>query len=340
MKIRPIYAVFAVLFAAGFVSMSACSRDVTLNSEEQLFEVQSGEGFSTVASRLKAGGIISDVNRFKILAKLMGRDRDLKVGVYQVMPHENYRKLIDTLTSGVSYSIKVTVLEGWNQFEIAQAMSNKGVCTKEAFLQACRDPEFLARYGLPAGATLEGYLYPDTYFIPLNYSPHKVVEMMLKKFDSVVDGQMKTKIKERGMTLNQVLTMASIVEKETPAEFEKPWVAGVYYNRLKIRMMLQADPTLIYALTLQGTYDGNIRFRDFAVDSPYNTYKYYGLPPYPISNPSKTSILAAIFPASVDYLYFCAKPDNSATHTFSKTLEEHNKAVEKLRAYQRSLRGH
>ncbi len=332
------YAAGVLIILAGVVLVSSCSRDFTQNTQEVLFEVKSGDGFSTVAARLKTMGVINDVNRFKVLAKLMGKDRDLKVGVYAIQPHESYRDLISQLASGVSYSIKVTIPEGYNMFEIAAVLSNKSICTKESFLAECRNPEFLSRYGLPIDASLEGYLYPDTYYIPPNYSARKVVEMMLKNFDSVVDDQMKRKIAERGSTLNEILTMASIVEKESAIEYEKPWIAGVYYNRLKIRMMLQADPTLIYALTLAGIYDGNIRFRHFEYDSAYNTYKYYGLPPYPIANPGRTSILAAIFPASVDYLYFCANPDGSGTHTFSRTLEEHNRAVEKLRQWQRSQR--
>jgi UPF0755 protein len=140
------------------------------------------------------------------------------------------------------------------------------------------------------------------------------------------------------MSLNEVLTLASIVEKESAIEYEKPWIAGVYRNRIRTGMKLQADPTLIYALTLAGIYEGIMRFRHFDYDSPYNTYKYYGMPPYPIANPGKTSIMAAIFPASVEYVYFCANPDNSGTHTFSVTLQEHNRAVDKLRQWQRSHR--
>lgn len=331
-------AVGAFIVFAGMLSFVSCSREFTQNSEEILFEVISGESFGSVSARLKEMGIITDVNRFKILAKLMHKDRELKVGVYSILPHEDTRSLIDKLTSGVSYSVKVTIPEGYNMFEIAAVLANKSICTKEEFLAECRNPELLARYDLPANASLEGYLFPDTYFIPPNYSARKVVEMMLKEFDKVVDEETKAKIAELGMSLNEILTLASIVEKESAIEYEKPWIAGVYRNRLKIRMMLQADPTLIYALTLAGLYDGNIRFRHFEYDSPYNTYKYYGLPPYPIANPGKTSIMAAIFPASVEYFYFCANPDNSGAHTFSVTLQEHNRAVEKLRQWQRSHR--
>ena len=214
--------------------------------------------------------------------------------------------------------------EGSSIFQIAEILSNKGLCTKEAFVKMCSDRALLSREGIKSGS-LEGYLYPDTYMVPFDYPANKIPDLFLDHFDQVVDKEMRDKMRSKGLDINKVLAMASIVEKEAKQEFEKPIIAGVYYNRIKKGIKLQADPTLIYALMLAGRYDGNIRHGDFAFDSRYNTYKYYGLPPTPICNPGKTSILAAIFPADVEYIYFVAKPDG--THYFSKTLEEHNKAV-------------
>ena len=171
--------------------------------------------------------------------------------------------------------------------------------------------------------------------IPLNYKSHEIVQILINHFKSIITEDYKNQIQKKGLTLNTVLTMASIIEREAKVEFEKPIISGVYYNRLKQRIMLQADPTLIYALLLEGKYDGDIKFSDFNNSSLFNTYKYYGLPPCPIANPGKTAILAAIYPANVDYIYFVAKPDESGQHIFSKTLTEHNRAVELYRQYDR-----
>lgn len=307
------------------LTLASCGGDTTANQQDVLFEIKKGENFQIVTKRLKEQKIIKNPTRFRVMAKLMMKDNEVKFGIYQIEKAERYGNLIDKFASGQTYSVKVTIPEGSSIFQIADILSSKGLITKEEFLKECSDKNHLARAGLGQKSTLEGYLYPDTYMIPVNYPADKITDLFLDHFDQVVDQDMKDKIKSKGMDLVKVLAMASIVEKEAKQEFEKPIIAGVYYNRIKKGYRLQADPTLIYALTLAGKYDGNIRHGDFTFDSRYNTYKYYGLPPTPICNPGKTSILAAIFPADVEYLYFVAKPDGS--HYFSKTLEEHNKAV-------------
>lgn len=307
------------------LTLASCGGDTTANQQDVLFEIKKGENFQIVTKRLKEQKIIKNPTRFRVMAKLMLKDNGVKFGIYQIEKGEKYGNLIDKFSAGHTYSVKITIPEGSTIFQIAEILSNKGVATKEAFLKECSDKEKLAREGLGPKDTLEGYLYPDTYMIPVNYPVDKIPDLFIDHFDRVVNDEMRAKIKAKGMDLRKVLAMASIVEKEAKQEFEKPIIAGVYYNRIKKGYRLQADPTLIYALTLAGRYDGDIRHGDFNFDSKYNTYKYFGLPPTAICNPGKTSILAAIFPADVDYLYFVAKPDGS--HHFSKTLEEHNKAV-------------
>lgn len=310
------------------IMLSACSKDYTKNKSNILFEIKNGESFRSVANRLKKKKIINSPSRLRVLAKLLKKDRAIQAGVYQITPKENYADLLNKFTTGKVFSIHITIPEGYNIYQIAQVVEKKGFCTEAEFLAECRKKSILDKYGIPSDSSLEGYLFPDTYFVPLNYTAKQIVKMMLDRFDVVVNSEMKAKIKQRGMNLHEVLTMASIIEKESSVEHEKPVISGVYNNRLKIGMKLQADPTLIYALMIDNKYDGDIKFRHFDYDSPYNTYKIFGMPSGPISSVGKTSILAAIFPAKVEYLYFVAmKPGGE--HYFSRTLQEHNAAVQR-----------
>ncbi len=317
-------------------SIAGCATELTVNKDNVLFEIKKGESFHNITKRLKSENIIKNTTRFQILAKLMRKDMNFKFGVYQIKKGERYIDLIDKFASGDTFSIKITIPEGYNIYQIASVLSENGLISEEEFLETCKDKELISEFNLKKNPTLEGYLYPDTYYIPLNYEKKKIIRLFLDNFNRIIDNDFLTKIHQKGLTLNNVMIMASIIEKEAKQEFEKPIIAGVYYNRLKKGMRLQADPTLIYALTLTGTYNGSIGFKDFNIDSKYNTYKYYGMPPGPIANPGRASILAAIFPTDVGYLYFVAKPDGS--HYFSSTLEEHNKAVylyQKLPAYEK-----
>ncbi len=318
------------------IMLTGCAEEVTNNHDPVLFEIKKGESVHSVTRRLKEEKIIKNSTRFLILAKLMRKDADFKFGIYQIEKAEKYSGLIDKFSSGATYSIKITIPEGDNIFQVAEILAEKGFISKDEFLQLCKDSELLSEVGLKGDYTLEGYLYPDTYLIPLNYEKKKIVKMFLDHFKSVIQEDILREIKNKGLKLNEVLVMASIIEKEAKQEFEKPIISGVYYNRLKKGMKLQADPTLIYGMIIAGKYDGDIKNGDFIFDSKYNTYKHFGLPPAPIANPGRTSILAAIYPADVEYLYFVAKQDG--THYFSKTLSEHNKAVyefQKLPAYER-----
>lgn len=304
---------------------SSCGNLKTLNDEITLFQIKSGESVYTVSENLQDEGLIDNAKQFRLFVRLKKADRNIKSGYYEVPPNASYADLIALFSSGVSYSIKVTIPEGYNIFEIAAVMQENDLVSESDFILAAHDPELLARYDLPEDGSLEGYLFPDTYYVPFDADATAIVTMMLDNFDSVVDEEMLAEIEATGYTLNEILTMASIVEKESAVESEKPTIAGVYYHRLSIDMILQADPTLIYALTLAGVYDGDIKWSHFEFDSPYNTYKSSGLPPYPIANPGETSILAAMYPEDVDYLYFCAGPNGG--HVFAETYSEHLRNV-------------
>ncbi len=308
-----------------FLVFFSCSVYKSENKEEILFEIKKGENLSSVVDRLVKEKIISHPKIFKFKSKFSGNFKNLKYGIYQIKPQESYDSILKKFFSGKSYSVNITIPEGYNIFDIATFLEQKGLVKKEEFLNALKDESILEYAGLKKGDSLEGYLFPDTYSIPLNYNAKQIVRMMITRFKEVVNEEVLRAIRKKNLSLNFVLTMASIIQKEARLEHEMPIISGVYYNRIEKRYKLQADPTLIYALILDGKYDGNIRKSHFDYDSKYNTYKYYGMPPGPICNSGKTAILAAIYPAKVDYLYFVAKPDGS--HHFSKNLEEHNRAV-------------
>lgn len=321
----------SVWFIFGFVMMfivMGCSRDVTLNTEPLLFEIEKGDTLNRIANRLAAQKIIRDPIRFKVRAKIQGFDKKLQVGTYQVTPGESIDDLIRKMGTGKVYARRMTILEGWNIYDIASYLQRNGfVESEEEFLKACQRADLVSDLGVTKIKNLEGFLFPETYSVPLGMKAEDIVKMMVAQFRHVVTKEMQEALQKRGLSLLEALTLASIVEKETGVEYEKPLVAGVFYNRLKIRMKLQADPTLIYIRQMEGTWDGNIRKRDFTNISLYNTYMYYGLPPGPIANPGKSALLAVAFPAKTEYLYFVAKGDGS--HYFSSTLQEHNQAVQR-----------
>jgi len=308
-----------------FLLFAACSQDMTVNQYDTSFEIKKGDSIREVSKNLKQESIIKNPLRFQIIAKLMRHDRDFKFGIYQIRKGESYYDLIAKFSAGQTYSIKITIPEGYNIFQVADLLSSKNLASEADFLRECSNTAYLQQYDLNGLKSVEGLIYPETYLIPIGSPSEKIIPLFLTQFDRVVDRPILDEINKKGLSLKKVLTMASIIVKEARFEFEKPIIAGVYYNRLKKGMKLQADPTLIYALMISGKYEGEILYSDFGIDSHYNTYRYYGLPPGPIASPDKTSILAAIYPADVEYLYFVAKPDG--THYFSKTLEEHNKAV-------------
>lgn len=324
-----------LLFFTFILIFSGCTGDVTANKTEILFEIQQGEAFNQVVSRLQKQKIIDKPTRFKVMARLSGQVSRIKFGVYQIEPSMPYGRLLDLITSGRTYSIRITIPEGYTMFQIAEILSNKGFCTKEAFIAECRKPERLSALGIKNAPSIEGYLYPDTYQVPQGYSAAQIADMLIAQFRKAVDERVFEQARARNISINELLTMASIVEREARLLHEKPIIAGVYYNRLNRRIPLQADPTLIYALLLDNRYDGDLKFSDFGYDSRYNTYKYAGLPPSPIANPGKDAILASLYPAKHNFIYFVARPDNSGAHVFTETLDEHNRAVQAYVQYDR-----
>jgi len=288
-------------------------------------EVPSGQPFAVLALRLEHAGLIRHARPVRIYAAATGVDRRIHRGVYEFTVGERPTDILRRLVAGDVLTLAITVPEGFTMWEIAGAFAPAGV-DSAAMWEAIHDPEVLSRREIPA-PSLEGYLFPDTYRVPYGSSARDVVAMMLKRMDKVFDEQLIARCAEIGMTPQEVLTLASIVEAEARVDSERPLVAAVYRNRLERGMRLEADPTVAYAMD---GYRGRLFYKDLEVDSPYNTYRNAGLPPGPICSPGEASIRAALYPDSTSKaLYFVARGDGS--HIFSRTLAEHNAAVAKVR---------
>jgi UPF0755 protein len=232
--------------------------------------------------------------------------------------------VIDKIASGDIYTQRLTFPEGLTIPEMAKVFESRGFGPARSFIKAASDASLIKDLD-PKAPDLEGYLFPETYSLPRRADATRLVGMMVDRFRATYDEPLRTRAAAQQMTTRQVVTLASLIEKETARADERPLVAAVYRNRIKQRMGMQADPTVVYALTKAGKYDGNIRREDLNFDSPYNTYRYPGLPPGPIAAPGRASLEAALSPADVPYLYFVSRNDGS--HVFAATLKEHNANV-------------
>jgi UPF0755 protein len=286
-------------------------------------------GYSTrrIAAELKSAGVIRSTRAF-VLWHYFHRQRSLKAGEYLFDKQANALEIHDRLVRGDIYVHTVVIPEGYTIFDIAQAVQDAGLGSSQDFLKACMSDTALIADLAPEAKTLEGYLFPSTYEFTRTQSMNDMVAAMVKQFRQVAH--------EVGLTtdVQQTVTMASIIEKETAVPEERSVVASVYYNRLGKRIALQADPSVIYAELLQGTYAGALHHADMQVDSPYNTYRHPGMPPGPIGNPGKTSLEAALHPAQTNYYYFVSNGEGH--HNFASSLEEHNRNVA---AYRKAMRG-
>ena len=292
---------------------------------EQFVEVRAGAGPAAIGRRLVDAGVVRDSWDFRVALWRAGAARRLKAGEYRFAEPMTVGEVVRTLARGDVYLRAVTFPEGLTIREMARVFAASGLGTAAAFLEAARDAS-LVRDLDPDATTLEGYLFPETYRLSRGAGAEELVRMMVARFRHVFS-PLESAAAERGLTVRQAVTLASIVEKETAHAEERPMVAGVYVQRLKIGMALQCDPTVIYALERAGRYDGNLTREDLAFDSPYNTYRYPGLPPGPIAAPGERSLEAAVHPADEGYLYFVSR--NDGTHVFAKTLAEHNRNVAK-----------
>ena len=322
-------AVLVVLAAAGIAVMLRVveTRPPRARSGEKpvLFAVRAGESFSSVARRLGETDLVAHPRVLEVYAWVGGADRRIKAGTYAMERGSTPKEILKKLVSGDVFRVSVTIPEGFMLTQIAGALTAAGI-DSAAFAGLADDPEARKKLGVE-GPRLEGYLFPDTYLVPVGMTPLEVAAMMRARLDEVFDAKMAQRAEDLSMTRHQVLTLASIIQAEARLPGEMPLVSAVYHNRLKSGIKLEADPTVAYAM---GGYRGRLYYKDLEIDSPYNTYRYAGLPPGPICAPGKASIEAALHPdAGCRAVYFVAKGDGG--HIFSLTLDEHLAAVESVK---------
>lgn len=313
--------------ALGFLYMRVNQPYRGWDGTEQFVEIPQGAGSVGIGDRLVDAGVIRDRATFRTALWMTGQGRHLKAGDYRFDRAMTPFEAIDKIARGDVDVINVTFPEGLTMAEMAEIFELHGLGSAESFMKAAKDPAPIRDLD-PAATDLEGYLFPETYALPRRTDAAKLVRLMVAAFKHAFTPGLRAAAAARDRSLRQTVTLASIVEKETAKPEERPIVAAVYANRLRIGMALQCDPTVIYALQRAGVFTGNLRRDDLSFDSPYNTYRYPGLPPGPIASPGKASLEAVVRPADVDYVYFVSRNDGS--HEFARTLEEHNRNVQKF----------
>ena len=291
---------------------------------EQFVVIAPGTGAAAIRRLLIDAGIIRDEITFRAVLWWTGRALELQAGEYRFDRPLAAVDVVERIARGDVYRRRITFPEGLTIQEMAQVFESRGFGAAADFAEAAANPSLIQALD-PQAVDLEGYLFPETYALPRATPASRLVAMMVERFLATYVDEWGIAAEEQGLTMRQVVTLASLVEEETGAPEERPIVAAVYRNRLRIGMRLQADPTVVHALRKAGSYTGNIRRDDLALDSPYNTYLYAGLPPGPIAAPGAASLEAALIPAQVDYLYFVSR--NDGTLAFARTLAEHNRNV-------------
>jgi len=303
---------------------------------EQFVEIPQGSGSAAIARRLAEAGVVKDANTFRLALWITGQGRHLQAGEYRFDLPVSARQVATKIGRGEVYVRPITFPEGLTIKQMAAIYEERGFGAAKEFIVASKNVELIQGID-PVAKDLEGYLFPDTYMLPRHATAAQLVGRMVASFMKVLTPELIDQASANGLTVRQLVTLASIVEKETGNPDERPLVAAVYANRLRIGMGLQCDPTVIYALDRAGRYTGNLTREDLQFDSPYNTYRFAGLPPGPIASPGRASLQAAANPAAVSYLYFVSRNDGS--HAFATTLEEHNRNVQQYQVkYFRDLR--
>ena len=305
---------------AGSMLMINLVMPVSFNKEWREVQIPEGASYTDGLMILEKSGVIDGKIALLILSKITGSDRQMKPGYYNLSPSMSPLEIFDTLIEGRSIEFTVTIPEGSTLSDIKKKFIELNLIDEGGW-RLVYDRDFIAGLGINA-PSLEGYLYPDTYRFSKGAAPETVLKSMIERLENVFDESMQKRAAELGMTKNEVLTIASIVEKEALFDVERPIISAVNYNRLKKKMKLQADPTVLYGIESDGK---EITHNDLRRNTPYNTYVISGLPPGPIASPGIKSIMAALYPDNVAYLFFVSK--NDGTHQFSRTNREHEKAV-------------
>jgi peptidoglycan lytic transglycosylase G len=319
---------FRVLLAA---SLTACG---STDGPHVTVTVPAGATLDAAIDSLAASGVIVHPGPFRLYAKVRGLPGSLKAGVYLLRQDESWSDVVGALARGRGVEARLKLPEGLTLAEVAEAAQAQLGVARDSFLAAARDPALLAGLALPAGTpSAEGYLFPTTYLVPLHIGARELVRVMVHQFVAQWSPEWQARLDTLRLSRHQLVTLASIVEAEVRYDPDRPYVAAVYENRLERGMKLEADPTVIYAYgrRLKRVWDKNL-----AVRSPYNTYLHPGLPPGPIGQPGRASLVAALYPAAVPFLYFVAQPDGK--HIFSTTYAEHEAAITRVKRMRSAAR--
>jgi UPF0755 protein len=336
-KLKVLVRLAILLFAAvlasaawsGFALYRYANKPGAAIDHQIIFAIAPGEAVDPLIARLSAEGLISDPFKFKLLARIKGDDKKLKAGEYNLSAAMTPNQILDVLVGGKSFLYRLTIPEGYNAKQIAAEVAAQHLGDAQAFLDLVTDPETASRLNIEA-QSLEGYLFPDTYLFPKGVSALAIISKMVARFKEQFKPEWYARARELNLSVHEIVTLASIIEKETGDPAERPLISSVFHNRLKKKMRLESDPTVIYGIK---DFDGNIKRSHLSTPTPYNTYIIRGLPPGPIASPGLASIEAALYPADTNFLFFVSKKDN--THHFSATIEEHTKAVRKYQLRRR-----
>lgn len=321
--------VLLILFIPGWIMFSSVVKN---EAESYPFKVKPGTSFNGIMNLLLENKLIEGSFKINTTAKLLGLKSKLKAGKYEISSGVSSYRLLRVLAGGKVSAEKVTIREGLQSRQIAAILAREIEVDSTEFMRLVHEPEFIALLGVEA-ESLEGFLFPNTYHFVWGMSAKSVIKHMVQEFNKQFNNTLRQQLANSKYSLVEILTLASVVEGEAVLDSERETIAAVYHNRLKKRMLLQADPTIQYIIK-----NGPRRLlkRDLRIDSPYNTYKYRGLPPGPINNPGIKSIAASLNPANVNYLYFVAK--GNGAHTFTRTLNQHLRAKAKFDKYRRAVR--
>ena len=295
-------------------------------------EIPRGATFRQAVEILHDRKLIRDKNIFLLVGRLTGADRRIRAGFYSIWSNMSPLDIFKMIRSGQIIEYEIKILEGDTLLEISEQFEKTGIMKKEDFMTLAKNSDFLNSCEVEA-KSIEGYIFPDTYRIPKGVPPEDALGSMIDKMREKFSYELLTRMEDLGMTENEVLTLASIIEKEAVTDPERPLISAVYHNRLKKNMLLQADPTAVYGIK---SCREKITREDLLRMTPYNTYKIKGLPPGPIASPGLKSIEAALYPANVPYIYFVSLDDR--THQFSTTIKEHMQAVKQYRQRQQEIK--
>jgi UPF0755 protein len=320
-----VVALVLVALGGGAAAYYLNTSSPAIPREGRVFKIDQGETLSSIAARLEGEHLIRSALFLKLISRVSGSETSIKRGYYRILPGDTTVDVHTLLVTGYQEQVKLTIPEGWTVKRIASYMDAKGIASVSEFLEAVSSPALIERFGIPA-ESLEGYLFPDTYYFPKGYPAYGIAEEMVETFFRRLETIAPEALEWEPRRLHHTIILASIVEREYRRREEAPLIASVFYNRLRYNIGLESCATLGYIITdiQDRPHPEVLTLEDKRIDSPYNTYKWAGLPPGPIANPGLVALEAALHPPKTDFFYFVLKNPATGEHYFSEDLREHN----------------